>query len=258
MADVLTQSPSRAKASPLSTGTQHFEPRTPRRNDKAIGPFEGQVLRRTPQTPKTPRTPRVRFSKDETQQRNPAIPGSTQTEPESSQWHVPTQYTPRKGGQTHSSQTEPESSQWRVPTQYTPKKRQMMSSQTEPESSQWRVPTQRTPRRARRWDALLAGDDDEPAAHSFPFSLPVASYDEEFDFNMLPPSSTSPLRKMPVPADSQDDELPSGFSTFNLSQSQLSERALQRMAHIQTKYGQHGGDASQDSISGAPLSIPSD
>ncbi|KAI0698622.1 hypothetical protein BC835DRAFT_1413011 [Cytidiella melzeri] len=272
VAENLTRSPTRARFLPLPT-----EPRTPSRSQRTFGKdanVEGlpcmrpgiapiQHLQRTPRTPKTPQ--RVRFSKDEVTGRREAVPESSQTEPESSQWHVSTQYTPRKHA-IESSQTEPESSQWRVPTQYTPTKHQIQTSQTEPESSQWRVQTQYTTCSRRKRDASEFDDGDEGLQlASTSFSLPVASYHDS-DYETPPPSYTflrrgssyllegvQALEESCV--DPDDGGLIPGASSFDLSQ--VSEGVSRRIAQYRATRLKHG-DRSQPSMSGAPLSAPND
>ncbi|KAI0092454.1 hypothetical protein BDY19DRAFT_1053966 [Irpex rosettiformis] len=205
-------------------------------------------------SPKTPCT-HVRFSKDDPQ----AVPQSSQTEPESSQWHVPTQYSPSKRP-LESSQTELESSQWRIPTQ---------SSQTEEEPSQWRVPTQYTPRGRHKLGAPQFdnndGDDSQPLFDSL--SLPVASYHDESEGEAQPSSSSTRCKYSGPPKAhtdeemeeiyGQDDDRIPGASSFSLSQLDSPQAILQRLAHARLKLIREPVD-SQLGVSGSSFSIPSD
>ena len=259
VANIFARSPTRARIlrSPEGYRTPSRRQRAGQETnleDESLIPILKQAG--TPRTPKTPYTPRVRFSKDNIRCKD-ATPQSSQTEPESSQWHVDTQHTPSKRVPA-SSQTELESSQWHVSTQ---------SSQTEAESSQWRVSTQYTPSRNRKLSALQFCVDDhgDPQDDYEPFSLPIASYDEESEDTVPPPESTSHSEYPPLPdpntveqsggSHSYKDGLIPGASSFDLSQIGSPQGIERRMMHVSRDYGPFG---SQSDISGTSVSIPVD
>lgn len=202
---------------------------------------------------------------------------SSQTEPESSQWRIPTQHSqrcmtkpesPSSPTQMQSSQTEPESSQWRIKTQ---------SSMTDPESSQWHVPTQYSPSRVRNKQhrvALINDDEDEhdPSRHlQLSHSIPIASYDEEADVSTSrsqEPTSLGLASPSLSDLDSQEQHLLRMMEDPSLA----SKRFLRKVAHVRATHarkrldrlesdagdGDRQGDRQDHHTSSFLLSVPSD